>query len=122
MISKTTRPLPFTLKNQEGRDVSLEDFYGQWIILYFYPQDDTPGCKTEACDFSQLSSTVKEVQIIGVSPDSSESHKRFIDKYKLSIPLLSDPERRVLKAYEAWGTKKNYGREYEGVIRSTFFN
>ena len=120
MTSKTTKALPFTLKNQEGRDVSLEDFSGQWLILYFYPQDDTPGCTTEACDFSQLSSTVKGVQIIGISPDLPESHKRFIDKYQLSILLLSDPEKKILKAYEAWGIKKNYGREYEGVIRSTF--
>jgi len=120
MTVKTIKTLPFTLKNQERIDVSLEDFFEQWLILYFYPQDDTPGCTTEACDFSQLSSTVKGVQIIGISPDLPESHERFIIKYQLSLTLLSDPEKKILKAYEAWGIKKNYGREYEGVIRSTF--
>lgn len=120
MISSVTKALLFTLKNQEGKDVSLEDFYGHWLILYFYPQDDTPGCTTEAYDFSQLSSTVKGIQIIGISPDSPTSHKHFIDKYQLKVSLLSDPNKEVMKAYEAWGIKKNYGREYEGVIRSTF--
>lgn len=120
MTAKTIKALPFTLKNQEGIDVSLEDFFGQWLILYFYPQDNTPGCTIEACDFSQLSSTVKGLQIIGVSPDLPESHERFISKYQLSLTLLSDPEKKILKAYKAWGIKKNYGREYEGVIRSTF--
>jgi len=120
MSSSIEKASPFTLKNQDEKEATLEDFYGHWFILYFYPQDDTPGCTTEACDFSQLRSTVEEMQIVGISPDSPESHKRFIDKYQLSIELLSDPDKEVMEAYGVWGLKKNYGREYEGVIRSTF--
>lgn len=110
----------FSLKNQEGRVVSLEDFRGKWVILYFYPKDDTPGCTTEACDFSTLVGDLEDVVVLGVSPDGITSHQKFVAKYGLRVMLLSDPEKEVLRLYGAWGLKKNYGREYEGVIRSTF--
>ncbi len=112
----------FTLLNQEDKKVSLNDFEGEWLVLYFYPKDDTPGCTKEACDFTDelddfvaLNSTV-----IGVSADSPNSHRKFIKKYRIGIILLSDSDKEVHKAYGAWGLKKNYGKEYEGTIRSTF--
>ncbi|HKK21384.1 MAG TPA: thioredoxin-dependent thiol peroxidase [candidate division Zixibacteria bacterium] len=112
----------FTLPDQSGNKVKLADFAGKWLVLYFYPKDDTPGCTTEACDFTnglkgfeKLNSTV-----LGVSRDSLESHKKFIAKYKLKITLLSDPDHKVMEKYGAFGIKKMYGKEVEGVIRSTF--
>jgi peroxiredoxin Q/BCP len=112
----------FSLLNQSDEEVTLKDFAGEWLVLYFYPKDDTPGCTKEACDFTDelddfvsLGSTV-----IGVSADSTDSHRKFIKKYRIGIVLLSDPEKIVHKAYGAWGMKKNYGKEYEGTIRSTF--
>ncbi len=112
----------FTLKDSKENYVSLSDFKGKWIVLYFYPKDNTPGCTKEACDFTSILSEFSEVGaiVIGVSPDSPSSHKNFIKKHNLKIILLSDPDKAVLKLYGAWGKKKNYGREYEGVIRSTF--
>jgi len=110
----------FTLKNQEGKEISLSNYKGKWVILYFYPKDDTPGCTTEACDFTMLRKDHPNLVIIGISPDSVESHVAFIKKHDLGLMLLSDPEKEVLKAYGAWGMRKNYGKEYEGVIRSTF--
>ena len=112
---------PFELDNQDGTTVSLNDFHGRWIVLYAYPKDDTPGCTTEACDFTAgLSSFTKlNAAIVGISPDSPRSHRKFIEKYDLKVTLLSDPDHAMLKAYGAWGMKKNYGKEYEGVIRTT---
>ena len=112
----------FSLKDSEGRDVRLSDFKGKWIVLYFYPRDNTSGCTKEACDFTELLPRFKDsgAIILGVSPDTPESHKKFAEKHNLQVVLLSDPQKEVLKAYGAWGKKKNYGREYEGVIRSTF--
>lgn len=110
----------FKLKNSEGKLVSLEQFRGRWVVLYFYPKDNTPGCTAEATDFTRLQNKAPGVVILGVSPDSLESHRKFIEKQKLTITLLSDPDKEVLKKYGAWGLKKNYGKEYEGVIRSTF--
>ena len=92
------------------------------MILYFYPKDNTPGCTTEACDFSANYDKFggKNAVIIGISPDSVASHEKFISKFDLKHILLSDSEKEVAKAYGAWGLKKNYGKEYEGLIRSTF--
>lgn len=114
------KTLGFALENHEGKTVSLSNYKGKWVILYFYPKDDTPGCTTEACDFTSLRTPYQSVVIIGISPDSIESHAKFIDKHALDLILLSDPEKKVLKVYGAWGKKNNYGKEYEGVIRSTF--
>lgn len=112
----------FTLPNQDGEPVSLSDFAGKWLVLYFYPKDNTSGCTKEACDFTdELDNfTALNASILGVSKDDANSHRKFIHKYDLGIDLLSDPEQTVHKAYGAWGIKKQYGKEYEGTIRSTF--
>ena len=112
----------FTLKNASGKDVKLSDFHGKWIILYFYPKDNTSGCTQEAIDFTSLlpSFVKKKAVIIGVSPDSVESHVKFITKHDLKVELLSDPDHSVLQLYGVWQKKKMYGREYMGVVRSTF--
>ncbi|MBF7042641.1 thioredoxin-dependent thiol peroxidase [Campylobacter volucris] len=112
----------FELLNQDGVKIALKDFIGKKIILYFYPKDNTPGCTTEACDFSANYEhfSDKNAVIIGISPDSTASHEKFITKFDLKHILLSDSEKEVSKMYGAWGLKKNYGKEYEGIIRSTF--
>lgn len=110
----------FSLENQSKQQVSLPQ--GKWIVLYFYPKDDTPGCIQEACDFSSNNDAFKQfnAEVIGISPDSVHSHEKFIQKWNLMISLLSDPDHAVAKLYGAWGMKKLYGKEYEGMIRSTF--
>lgn len=112
----------FSLKNSDETLISLKDFLGKKVIIYFYPKDDTPGCTTQACDFTANYDKLRnnEIVVIGISPDSTNSHLKFIDKYKLKHILLSDPQKEVIKIYGAWGIKKNYGKEYEGLIRSTF--
>ncbi|EDP4027859.1 TPA: thioredoxin-dependent thiol peroxidase [Campylobacter jejuni] len=112
----------FELLNQDRVKIALKDFIGKKVILYFYPKDNTPGCATEACDFSLNYDKFgsKNAVIIGISPDSVASHEKFISKFDLKHILLSDSEKEVAKAYGAWGLKKNYGKEYEGLIRSTF--
>ena len=112
----------FELLNQDGVKIALKDFIGKKVILYFYPKDNTPGCTTEACDFSLNYDKFggKNAVIIGISPASVASHEKFISKFDLKHILLSDSEKEVAKAYGALGLKKNYGKEYEGLIRSTF--
>ncbi len=112
----------FCLPNQDGEEVCLKDYKGRWVILYFYPKDNTSGCTREAKDFTEHLSDFKELGavVFGVSPDSLESHRKFREKHSLKVTLLSDPEHKVLEAYGAWGLKKRYGKEYYGVIRSTF--
>ena len=112
----------FCLKNQDEVEICLKDLKGKWIVLYFYPKDNTPGCTTEACDFTNELEEFEKLDaiILGVSPDSCESHRKFIEKKNLKITLLCDEDKNVLKEYGAWGIKKMYGKEYEGVIRSTF--
>lgn len=112
----------FELLNQDGIAVSLKDFLGKKVVIYFYPKDDTPGCTTEACDFSKLYNAFieKNAVIVGISPDNSTSHEKFTKKFDLVHMLLSDTNKEVAKAYGVWGLKKNYGKEYEGIIRSTF--
>lgn len=111
----------FSLFGDDGKTHTLEEFLGKQVILYFYPKDNTPGCTLEAIDFTRLSEKFKNLntKVIGVSADSFESHCQFRDEHKLSILLLSDPDKATMKAYSAWGIKKNYGKEYEGTIRST---
>lgn len=116
-------PAPeFTLADEEGRMHNLSDYRGKSVVLYFYPKDDTPGCTKEACGFRDDYSAFEEagVVILGVSPDDSKSHAKFKAKYELPFPLLADPEHEVLESYGAWGLKKSFGREYEGVLRTTF--
>ena len=112
----------FCLKNHEEHNVCLEDFKGKWIVLYFYPRDNTPGCTLEAKEFTAHLGEFKDVgaEVIGISPDSCQSHKRFIEKHNLKVTLLSDPEHEVLQKYGVWQLKKMYGKTYYGVVRSTF--
>jgi peroxiredoxin Q/BCP len=112
----------FELKADSGQTVRLGDYRGRRIILYFYPKDDTSGCTKEACGFRDHlpEFETRGATVLGVSPDGVDSHERFRDKYELNFPLLSDPDHSVAAAYGAWGKKKMYGREYEGILRSTF--
>ena len=111
----------FTLEDAEGGQVSLADFAGKHVILYFYPKDDTPGCTKEACGFRDLWKEIQKQKavVLGVSADSGASHEKFRAKYKLPFPLLSDPDRKVMTRYGAWGEKMLYGKKTTGVIRST---
>ncbi len=112
----------FCLPNQENQQVCLEDFRGKWVILYFYPKDNTSGCTREALDFTAMLPEIEKYNgvVLGVSPDSVKSHFNFMSKHNLRVTLLSDTEHKVLEAYGAWGLKKRYGREYYGVIRTTY--
>ena len=112
----------FTLPDQDGSNHTLSDYKGGPVILYFYPKDHTSGCTKEACGFRDDYSAYQEagVTILGVSPDSSKTHTNFIAKHELQFTLLADTDREVLKLYGAWGVKKMYGREYEGVLRTTY--
>ena len=112
----------FTLPDQDGNPVSLDDFKGRRVLLYFYPKDDTPGCTKEACQFNDNLAEFQraDVPVIGVSPDGSASHTRFRQKYGLGFALLSDPRHEVMESYGAWGEKTMYGKQTVGVIRSTF--
>lgn len=117
------QPAPsFVTPNQDGVEVKLEDFKGKRVILYFYPRDNTPGCTTEANDFKTNIQAFQELNtvIIGVSKDSVKSHTNFICKYDLPFDLLSDQELELIKAYDVWQLKKNYGKESMGIVRSTF--
>jgi len=122
VLQKGTKAPGFELKDSEGSTHKLSDYSGKSVVLYFYPKDDTPGCTKEACSFRDSYADFKEagVTIIGISPDKVESHKKFKDKYSLPFTLLADPDHQVCEAYGVWGLKKSYGREYEGVYRTTF--
>ena len=111
----------FTLPDSHGRRLSLADLRGERVILYFYPRAATPGCTTQACDFrdSLASLAAAGYRVVGVSPDSPDALERFTAEHDLGFPLLSDADHRVAEAYGAWGEKKNYGKVYEGLIRST---
>ena len=111
----------FTLNDGAGKPVSLADFAGKHVILYFYPKDDTPGCTKEACGFRDDWKALQKANavVLGVSADGAASHQKFIAKYKLPFPLLSDPDRKVMTRYGAWGEKVLYGKKTVGVIRST---
>jgi peroxiredoxin Q/BCP len=122
MAIQEGKPAPaFTLRDASGKAVSLADFAGKNVILYFYPKDDTPGCTKEACGFRDAWKLIAKANtvVLGVSADSGESHQKFISKYKLPFPLLSDPDRSVMKTYGAYGEKMMYGKKTVGVIRST---
>jgi peroxiredoxin Q/BCP len=112
----------FTLPSDRGDSVRLSDLRGTRVILFFYPKDDTPGCTKEACGFRDAMPAIMEhnATVLGVSADPVASHERFRDKYDLNFPLLADVDHAVAEAYGAWGKKKMYGREYEGILRSTF--
>ncbi len=112
----------FSLLNQDEKKISLKDFIGQKVVLYFYPKDDTSGCTKEACSFSDDLPKFSKIDavILGVSPDSVKSHKKFSEKYKLKFDLLADDEKKVVEKYGVWKEKSMYGRKYMGVERTTF--
>jgi thioredoxin-dependent peroxiredoxin len=122
MLKEGTMAPDFTLASDGGAQVSLADYRGQKVVLYFYPKDDTPGCTTEACNFRDDHSEIVAAgaAVLGVSPDTQKSHDKFKAKYNLPFALLSDPDHQVAEMYGAWGEKKMYGRTYEGILRSTF--
>ena len=122
MLEIGTKAPDFTLLDQNGENVSLNDFSGKKVILYFYPKDSTPGCTKQACAFSELNPHFIEAnaQIIGISKDSVASHKRFEQKYQLPFILLSDTELEVIKSYDVWKEKNMYGKKVMGVVRSTY--
>jgi thioredoxin-dependent peroxiredoxin len=122
MITEGTKAPDFALADADGKTWSLADFAGKKLVLYFYPKDDTPGCTKEACGFRDQYSVFAEkgMAVVGVSPDSAASHARFRGKYSLPFVLLSDPEKKVLTSYGAFGEKTLYGKKVMGVIRSTF--
>jgi peroxiredoxin Q/BCP len=122
MLSSGMDAPDFSLPDETGTIRSLSEIRGHPLVLYFYPKDDTPGCTTEACNFRDNYSQYNQagITILGVSPDTTKSHTKFKAKYELPFTLLADAEHKVCELYGVWGTKKNYGREYQGVFRTTF--
>jgi peroxiredoxin Q/BCP len=122
MLSPGDKAPSFSLPSDEGGTVRLADLKGTRVVLYFYPKDDTSGCTTEACEFRDSWAAVKATGavVLGVSPDGIASHQRFRKKYKLPFPLLADEDHAVAEQYGAWGEKRMYGRQYQGILRSTF--
>ncbi len=112
----------FTGKDQNGNLISLAQFKGKKLALYFYPKDNTPGCTTEACNLrdNYIDLQKKGYEIVGVSADSVKSHQNFITKFKLPFPLISDEDKRIIKDYQVWGEKQMYGKTYDGILRKTF--
>jgi peroxiredoxin Q/BCP len=122
MLNINDKAPEFTLKNKEGEDISLSDFLGKRVVLYFYPKDNTPGCTRQACAFASAYDAFKEkgVEVIGISKDSVASHQKFAEKYSLPFILLSDPDLQAIKSYGVWQEKKMYGKTSFGVVRTTF--
>ena len=122
LLEVGTKAPAFTLPDQDGKMVSLKDFKGQKVVLYFYPKDNTPGCTKQACNFGELMPQFREkgAAVIGVSKDSVASHKKFQEKFGLPFTLLSDPELKVIQAYGVWQEKNMYGKKTMGVVRSTY--
>ena len=122
MLTAGTKAPDFTLHDKDGNPVSLADFAGRKVVLYFYPKDNTPGCTRQACAFAAAFEEFKSIDavVVGVSRDSEASHRKFAEKYELPFVLLSDPELEVIKAYDVWQEKKNYGKVSFGVVRTTY--
>ena len=112
----------FSLPDQTGKIHKLSDYRGKWVLVYFYPKDDTLGCTKEACSFRDMSSDFKkkDIFILGISKDSVESHQKFATKFNLNFPILSDESKEVIKAYNSWGKKKFIGKEFEGTLRNSY--
>ena len=123
MIKENKKAPAFKLPSTDGKDFELETKLPNHLILYFYPKDNNPGCTTESIEFAKNYKTLQKmkVDVIGVSKDSIESHKKFIDKFKFPFPLLSDETTKVLKLYDAWGEKSMYGKKFMGIKRTTVF-
>ena len=122
MLEIGTKAPAFSLPDQNGKEHSLSDYIGKKVILYFYPKDNTPGCSKQACGFAERYPQFLEkgAVVLGVSKDSVSSHKNFEQKYALPFPLLSDPEKEVIQAYDVWKEKKNYGKVSMGIVRTTY--
>jgi len=122
MLANQTKAPGFELPDQDNTLRRLSDYTGKWVVVYFYPKDNTPGCTKEACNFrdSYQQLLKKDVVILGISKNSVASHQKFAQKYHLPFPLLSDPDKHVIQAYEAWGKKKFMGREFAGIKRITY--
>lgn len=122
MLEIKTKAPDFTLNDRDGKAVSLSDFLGKKVVLYFYPKDNTPGCSRQACAFAETYEEFKNINavVIGVSKDSTASHQKFAEKYNLPFVLLSDPDLAAIKAYDVWQEKKNYGKVSMGVVRATY--
>jgi thioredoxin-dependent peroxiredoxin len=122
MLSIGDKAIDFKAKNQEGKDISLNDFMGKKIVLYFYPKDDTPGCTIEACGLRDVYDEILSLGavVLGVSPDDENSHVKFIDKFDLPFHLLADIDHKIADDYGSWGEKKNYGKIYMGIKRMTY--
>ena len=122
MLEPGSKAPDFTLQDQDGVPHSLEQYRGRKVILYFYPKDSTPGCTKQACSYTERLPQIREAGavVLGVSKDSVASHRKFADKYGLAFTLLADPERQVIKAYDVWKEKKNYGKVSMGVVRATY--
>ncbi len=122
MIDIGERAPDFCLPNQDDVEICLRDLKGKWVVLYFYPRDNTPGCTTEACDFTQALPDFSNLNavILGVSADSTKKHRNFIEKKELAITLLSDESTEMMQEYGVWQLKKNYGKEYMGIVRTTY--
>ena len=122
MIDVGVKAPEFCMPNQDEVEICSRDLLGKWVILYFYPKDNTPGCTTQACDFTASKEHFEDLDaiILGVSPDSAQKHRNFIEKKDLEITLLVDNESKVANEYGVWGPKKFMGKEYDGIIRSTF--
>jgi thioredoxin-dependent peroxiredoxin len=117
------KAVDFNLIGQDGKMHTLHDYSGKWLVLYFYPKDDTPGCTTEACSFRDAQGLIAELggaEVVGVSTDTAASHKKFADKHNLHFTLLSDPDHHIIAAYDSWKPKKFMGREFLGTHRNTF--
>lgn len=122
MLKPGAKAPSFDLMSDEGKKVSLKDFAGKKVVLYFYPKDDTPGCTKEACSFSENYKRLQKAGavVLGVSADSVASHQKFKNKFKLGFPLLSDPDKDVIEKYGVWKEKSMYGKKYMGIERTTF--
>jgi thioredoxin-dependent peroxiredoxin len=112
----------FISETDDGKKITLEEFHGKWVVLYFYPKDDTPGCTKEACGFRDNFARISSVGavVLGVSPDKADSHAKFKNKFDLNFPLIADPDKTICNSYEVYGEKNMYGKKVFGLIRSTF--
>lgn len=122
MLQEGSIAFPFTLTDKDGKQISLSDYKGKKVVVYFYPKDNTPGCTKQACSFAQNYTAFqeKDIVVIGISKDSTASHQKFADKYNLPFILLSDPDLIAIKGFDVWKEKKLYGKSFMGVMRSTF--
>ena len=121
-ISVGSKAPDFTAPANGGKSISLNDFAGKWLVLYFYPKDNTSGCTKQACGFRDNLESLKAIgaEVLGVSPDSAKSHDGFIEKQQLNFDLIADTEKNIAQSYDAWGEKSMYGKKYMGIVRSTY--